>query len=357
MKQLGYGIIGAGKVALRHMTCAEAMEETKLVAIADHNVEKAQQIAAQRETPPAVYADWQGLLADPAVDIVVVCVPTQYHAEVVIAAAEAGKHIYCEKAMAPTLRECDAMLAAAQAGQIKLNIGQSTRFVGIYVQAQRLVEAGEIGGVIAVNAFFSDKAMLREEVGEDFWRYKTGARGHGCVVNFGCHWVDTARYLIAQEPVRVCAHIGNRYSCDPEDQFVITAVCDGQALMTIGDYGAPHYTNSRRNGFVIYGEQGVLYACPGEGIILQRAGEEAVAVPLAEDLKEETWLRFHRAFVASVRDDTPVPVSGEEGRRNVEWALASYIAQEQGRWVDLPLGPQWADYYGPVRTEEVPPGG
>jgi predicted dehydrogenase len=357
MGQLGYGIIGAGKVAMRHMSCAESMAETQLVAISDLNREKAEQIAAARTQPPAVYGDWHELLADPRVDVVVVCVPTQFHAEVSIAAAAAGKHIYCEKAMAPTLGECDAMIEAARRHQIKLNIGQSTRFMSTYAMAQRLVEAGEMGEVIAVNAFFSDKSMLREQVGEDFWRYKAGAQGHGCVINFGCHWIDTARFISGQEPVRVCAHIGNRYSCDPEDQFVITALCDGQALMTIGDYGAPQLTNSPRNGFIIYGEKAVLHAFPGEGLTLQRAGETPVSVAIDDDLQGETWLRFHQALVASILNDTPVPVSGLEGRRNLEWALAAYLAHEQGCWIDLPLGPEYAEYGGPRRLEEIPPGG
>ncbi len=344
------------------MDAAEQLEGAQLVAIADQNIDKAQQISAERASKPAVYQDYQDLLEDSKVDVVVICLPTQSHAPAALAAAEAGKHIYCEKAMAPTLKACRDMITAADDNGIKLTIGQSTRFQAWYMQARRVIEAGQIGEVVAVDGAFATKATLPEDVGEDFWRFKAGAQGHGFVVNFGCHYIDTARYLCGQDPRHVSGYIANRYSTGqtPEDQYVITAVCDGQAVITIGQYAAPVYTHARNDGFTIYGSEGVLeaYGRP-DGLALARGTDAAVAVELDEDLTREgqwggAWLRFHRQFRQCIEDDTAPPVTGRDGMLNVEWAMAAYLSNERRAWMDLPLGPEFYEYGGPKLYEEVP---
>ena len=358
MQQLGYGVIGLGMVSERHLDAAETIAGARLVAIADQNVEKAEGVSAARASRPTVYGDYQDLLADDDVDVVVVAVPTQFHAQVAIAAAGAGKHIYCEKAMAPTLQECRAMIAAADDNGIKLTIGQSTRFQAHFVQARRVIEAGHIGDIIAVDGAFPQSATTPDKVRDDFWRFKAGAQGHGFVVNFGCHYIDTARYLSDRDPQQVTAWIANRFSHGqtPEDEFIITAVCHDQTAITIAMYSAPTYIPSRTNGFVIYGTEGILeaYYRP-DGIALQRGNEDLQPIELDEDLKaEETWMRFHRQFRECIENDTPPPVTGRDGMLNVEWALAAYLSHERRAWMDLPLGPEFYEYAGPRLDESLP---
>jgi len=339
------------------MDAAEQIDGAQLVAVADANLEKAREIAGQRESKPKAYQDYHDLLADGKVDVAVVCVPTQLHAEATIAAADAGKHIYCEKAMASTLKECRDMIAAADDSNIKLTIGQSTRFHGAFQQARRLIEAGQIGEVISVDGAFPTGATLAENVPPDFWRFKAGAQGHGYVVNFGCHYIDTARYICGQDPRHVSAFIANRYSAGqiPEDQFVITCVCDGQAIITIGLYGAPVYTNAPNTGFTVYGSEGVLeaYYRP-DGLTLKRGSEEATPIEIDADLRgTDPWLRFHTAFRRCIEEDAAPPVTGRDGMLNLEWAMAAYLANERRAWMDLPLGPEFYEYGGPKLYETV----
>ena len=143
MKTLGYGIIGTGRISVNHLDAIEQVEGARVVALTDQDGAKAHQDAAGRKTAPAVHPGWQTLLRDPAVEVVVICVPPQCHAEVVAAAARAGKHIYCEKPMAPTLQECHEMSTAAETAGVRLAIGQSMRFFPAFAQARRLLdEAG-----------------------------------------------------------------------------------------------------------------------------------------------------------------------------------------------------------------------
>jgi hypothetical protein len=143
---------------------------------------------------------------------------------------------------------------------------------------------------------------------------------------------------------------------DPEDQYVITTVCDGQALLTLSEYGSPHRIDTRANGYFIFGTEGVL-SCRsyGSAITLEKTGQPTVELPLPEDLaSEDAFLRLHRLFYEALTTDAPVPVTGADAMTNIHWAMGAYVANDTRRWVDLPLGEEWFDYYGPERTETIP---
>ncbi len=359
MKTLGYGIIGCGRVSARHMTTVEAGEAMKLVAVADMHIERARQVSAQRTSRPTVYADYKDLLADENVDVVVICLPSQLHAQATIAAANAGKHVYCEKVMAATLQQARAMIDAAETNGVKLNIGHNTRYFPPYAQAHRLIQAGQIGEVIAVDGAFPTSAMLPDTVRPTFWGIKAGARGHGMVMNFGCHYIDAARYLCADEFSRVSAYITNRYSRGqtPEDQYLITALSHSGAIVTIAQYAQLTNIGSRNTGFMIYGSEGTIEAFyQPERLAIKRAGDEGYTdINFDEDIRSEgAWPRLHREFRQAIENDTTPPVPGIEGYRNIEWALGAYLSDERCAWMDLPLAPEFHDYAGPTLHESLP---
>ena len=351
MKTLGYGIIGCGRVSARHLDAAEQIEGARLVAVADRELEKARAVSNDRASQPAAFSDYRDLLGVAEVDVVVICLPTHLHADAAVAAARAGKHVFCEKAMAPTLRGCRDMMEAADTNGVKLTVGHSWRFFAPFQQARRLIDAGVVGDIVALDGSFCGKATLPGDVRDDFWRFQPGAQGHGYVVNFGCHYVDAARYLCGQDIRRVSAFIGNRFSegQTPEDQFVITALCDKGALITIGFYASLRHVAVRNAGFVVYGTEGALEVYQNaRALRLTPAGGEPVEVPIDEDLVATgPWMRFHRQFRQCIEDDGPPPVSGRDGAACVEWAVAAYLANERGVWMDLPLAPDCHGYGGP----------
>ncbi len=359
MKTLGYGIIGCGRVSARHINTIEEGEGMRLAAIADTHIERAEQISAERPSRPAVYADYNDLLADENVDVAVICLPSQLHAEATIAAVDAGKHIYCEKVMAATLNEARAMIDAAETNGIKLNIGHNTRYFPPYAQAHRLIQDGQIGEVIAIDGAFPTSAMLPDTVRSTFWGIRAGARGHGMVMNFGCHYIDAARYLCGEEFSRVSACITNRYSRGqaPEDQYLITAVCQSGAIVTIAQYSQLTHIGSRNTGFMVYGSEGTLevFYQPDHLAITRAGDEDSTAIEFDADIRTEgAWTRLHREFRQAIEDDTTPPVPGIEGYRNIEWALGAYLADEQRAWVALPLVEEYRDYAGPTLHESLP---
>jgi len=358
--QLGYGVIGLGRVSARHVTAVTAMNGTRLAAVADANEDKAREVAGQHPDNPAALGDWRELVTRDDVDVVVVCVPTQFHRDVAVAAAGAGKHVLCEKPMAPSPAHCREMIAARDSAGIKLMVGQSTRFQPAYAMARRLVERGDIGQPVAAQAQFVVGATQPDGVPQDFWRFKAGAMGHGYVLNFGCHYIDTARAIVGADPVSVTARVGNRFSegIIPEDHFVILAQCAPDIDITVSVYGVPEAAPACSSGYSIFGTEGGIEArTPGAPPRLCRTGQEPVAVQIDEDLLQgDAWERYHRAFAASIRDDTPEPVTGEDGMLNVEWGLAGYLAGERRCWVDLPLCSEDCEFCGPCLDETIPTG-
>jgi UDP-N-acetylglucosamine 3-dehydrogenase len=357
--KIGYGVIGCGRISKRHLNIIENGPGMRLAAIADRQVEHAQNTALGYASRPTVYEDYCALLDDPAVDVVVICLPSQLHAEATIAAAQARKHVYCEKIMATTIREAHAMIETARAADVKLMIGHNTRWFTPFAQARRIIESGQIGQIVDIDGAFSMQAFLPDTVRPTFWGIKAGARGHGKIMNFGSHYADTAAFLAGEQFGRISAFITNRFSRGqaPEDHFIVTAVCQSEATVTIAQYGQLHSIPLRNRGFVIYGTDGHLEAFyQPDSIAIRLAGEKSYrSVQPDDDLADvNPWQRLHEQFRQCIEEDTEPLVTGADGLRALEWAVGAYVAAETEQWVQLPLAEQWWDYSGPVMEESLP---
>ena len=150
---LNIGIIGCGKIAqVRHLPEYEQNPGAHIAGLYDLNQERAQALAAQYGAK--AYESYEALLADPAIDAVSVCSANVSHAEIAVAALEAGKHVLCEKPMATTLEDCERMVAAAQKSGKYLMIDQNQRLAGAHRKARELIRAGAIGKPLTFRTAF-----------------------------------------------------------------------------------------------------------------------------------------------------------------------------------------------------------
>lgn len=350
MDEFGYGLVACGRIVASHIDAIAETDGARVVALADTTPEKAARACERCGDDVAVYSDYRDLLADRAVEVVVVMVPTQMHPEVTAAALEAGKHVYCEKAMAASIAGCREMIAARDRSGKLLMVGQSTRFRAPFAMARRLIDAGEVGEIVAIDGAFTGPANTPEQGATDSWRYCSDSAGNGHVINFGCHYIDTARFLCGEDPVSVSATVRNRFSPGmiQEDQFCVVAECDGGALITISMYCSPEPVAPKHEGLTVYGTGGVIEALwRPDRVVLRRQGEGAQEVPIDEDLRENYWVRIHRQFRHAIEEGGPAPVTAEDAMQNVQWGLAAYLASERREWVDLPLPEERAEYSGP----------
>jgi predicted dehydrogenase len=142
---LSVGVIGAGGIARSHMNAIKVNDNIQMVAVIDVDADRAG--AAAEEFGANAYTDIEPLLANPQVEAVHVCTPHALHADQVVAAAEAGKHVLVEKPMALTLADCDRMIDACdRAGKI-LMVGQVMRYYPVNRTIQKMIADGEIGQV------------------------------------------------------------------------------------------------------------------------------------------------------------------------------------------------------------------
>lgn len=148
-RPLGYAIVGLGYYGLNVIIPQFAnCEHSRLRAVVSGDPAKAKKVAAEHGLSPRSiysYANFDRIRDNPDVDIVYVCLPNSMHAEYTIRAAKAGKHVMCEKPMAVSVAECEAMIAACKAANRKLMIGYRSHFEPFNLEAMRLARAGEAG--------------------------------------------------------------------------------------------------------------------------------------------------------------------------------------------------------------------
>jgi myo-inositol 2-dehydrogenase / D-chiro-inositol 1-dehydrogenase len=143
--RLRIGLIGAGRIGPVHAeTLAFRVSQAQLVAVADVNPSAAQAVAS-RCNIPRILSSGSDLIADPEIDAVAICSPTDTHADLIVAAAKAGKHIFCEKPISLSLKEIDRSLAAVESAGVKLQVGFNRRFDSNFLRVRQAVVSGEIG--------------------------------------------------------------------------------------------------------------------------------------------------------------------------------------------------------------------
>lgn len=199
MEKLRMGVIGVGGIAQnRHIpTFLKMSDKVEIVAISDVNEATAKMVGEKFGIPKvcAHYADMFGY-----VDAVTICTPNKFHAEITIAALEAGLHVFCEKPMAMRPDECEAMIAASKAAGKKLAIAYHYRFMKESVAAKRLVMEDEIGRPMVARA----KGIRRRKV--PGWGVFTNKelQGGGSLIDYGCHLLDLSLWLLGNpKPVEV----------------------------------------------------------------------------------------------------------------------------------------------------------
>ncbi|MCL7746264.1 Gfo/Idh/MocA family protein [Halalkalibacter alkaliphilus] len=211
MQKLRMGIIGAGGIAQdRHIPAYQLISDrVSIEAICDVNLDTAK-AAAEKFDIPKVYSDYWDLFSE--VDAVTICTPNKFHAEITIAALEAGVHVLCEKPMAMSADECNAMIEAANESGKVLSIGYHYRFMKESQAAKKVILEQEIGEPIVARA----QALRRRKV--PGWGVFTNKelQGGGSLIDWGCHFLDLSLWLLGNpKPVQVMGKAYNHLSKIP----------------------------------------------------------------------------------------------------------------------------------------------
>ncbi|MGW4247432.1 Gfo/Idh/MocA family protein, partial [Nocardia sp. NPDC004722] len=227
---VGYAFMGvAHSQAWRNVTSYFAPElRPRLVALAGRNVAAASAVA-DRFGWETVESDWRALIERADVDVIDICTPGDTHAEIAIAALEAGKHVLCEKPLANTVAEAEAMAEAAQSARqsgIRSMVGFTYRRVPAIVLARKLVEQGRIGKIRHVRAQYLQDWAVDPTVPLS-WRMQRERAGSGALGDIGAHIVDLTHYLTGELLVGTSATMETFISQRP--------TADGTGPVTVDD--------------------------------------------------------------------------------------------------------------------------
>lgn len=204
-KQIHFGLIGAGRIGRVHAeTLTFRLPEACILAVTDIDREAAKALAAHCGIP-TVADSADEILANPAIDAVLICSPTGTHAELIVKAAQAGKHIFCEKPIAFDLGKIDAALAAVKAAGVQLQIGFNRRFDANFVRVHQAVESGEIGKPSMMHIVSRDPAP------PPISYIRTSG---GLFLDMTIHDFDMARFLMGDEVEEIYTSAG--VMVDPE---------------------------------------------------------------------------------------------------------------------------------------------
>ncbi len=195
-RPLRWGLLSTARINCRLIPAIRSARRGELCAVASRDRTRAMKFAERWDIPLA-YGRYQELLADPDIDVVYISLPNHLHEEWAIKAAEAGKHILCEKPLALTTTEVDAMTAAAWQNRVVLQEAFAYQFHPQTRKVRELVQDGTLGQVRAMRAGFSFPLSNSEDYRLD------PARGGGSLWDIGCYAISFFRFILEAEPTEV----------------------------------------------------------------------------------------------------------------------------------------------------------
>jgi len=309
MKQLGWGLIGCGDIAQKRVAPAiRDSPSSELIAVnraqSDLAASFAKQFGARRW-----YLDWKKLLRDEEIDAVYIATPVHLHAAQAIAAAEAGKHVLCEKPMAMNVRECDQMIEACRTNKVKLGVAYYRHFYPVVKRLKAIIKSGEIGTPVLaqINAF----EQFNPPAGDPrSWLLKKNLAGGGPMFDFGCHRIEVLTNIFG--PITTVRAINANTVFDREVEDTAAALfrfAQGAcALLSVS-----HAAAEAQDSLLIFGSLGSIRVSilnEGKIRVTGKLGERYESHPPHANLHAP----LVEDFVKAVLTNRQPAVSGETGR-------------------------------------------
>jgi 1,5-anhydro-D-fructose reductase (1,5-anhydro-D-mannitol-forming) len=332
--QNGWGLIGTGRIADERILPAITACGDKLVGVVSRDAGRAAEFAKKHGAQHA-YTRFEDLLANPDVTVVAIHTPNAQHAEQAIAAARAGKHVFCDKPMATSSADAQRMIDACDAAGIKLGINFHNRFMPSFIDSRRIIQSGEIGEVQMVQIEASPGARPGARLGT--WRVDAGMAGLGTTMSIGVHIYDILRYLVDSEIETVSAFFDTPRGVTEEINLSMFRFVNGVLAQVSVHENSPH----PHNDFVIYGSRGRIL---GRGLTRSRAGGTMQVT--GSDGRTRTIeypaTNAHAACVAdfsrTVQENREPSPSGMDGLRSVQLTDAMGRSAWDGIHVRLNAG-------------------
>lgn len=336
-REIGFGLVGAGSIALQHAEAIAATPGARLVAVASRSENSARR--AGEAWGVEWYLDLEAMLQRPDLDVAVILSPSGLHVEQALMALRHSKDVVIEKPLALTLESADALLRESRARGLTVATISQRRFEPVMQAVHRAVQAGALGEIALV------EGTARFHRGQEYydsadWRGTVALDG-GALMNQGIHMVDLVRWIMG-EPVSVSGHVATlAHRMEAEDVATASIRFRNGALGTVvaTTCAYPGFEQELR----IFGTKGHIHIVGQEAVTWQVEGLDA---PVAEGragsgasdpraIGSEGHRRQYADITTALRERRAPSVTGEHGREALELVLAVYESSRTGRTVVL----------------------
>ncbi len=340
MATIGVAVAGCGMIGGVHVTALKEIPEARAVGAWSRSSERAQQFAAQHQIRG--YRTFDELLADPAVDAVIISLPSGYHAEYGIKAAQAGKHVIVEKPIDVTEDRARSLMEACRKAGRHLSVVFQNRYSPAAQKVRKALDAGVLGKLVLGDAYVKWWRSAQYYAGSA-WRGTKAIDGGGALINQSIHTIDLLQWFMGGAKrvsglVRTSTH-----SIESEDVGVATVE------FLNGAVGVIEGTTAVQPGFKerleIHGQRGSVTLEGGfvtswkaEGcneadyVDPQPVSVGGAASPVISHERHKAQLAD---IIAAIQAGKPSPVSGEEGLKALKIVLGIYESSATGRWIEV----------------------
>jgi predicted dehydrogenase len=330
---LRVALVGMGRIGRVHLQALSAARGAEVVGVYDLNLRLAHE-RAEAAGVERVFASWPEVLNDPDVDCVGVLLPHDVHEQYAVEALEAGKHVVCEKPLAPTPAECDRMLDAARSSGRKLFPVHNRVYTQGVAKMGEIVQQDGIGEV-----FLAQTTGFEAPPTVQTW-LATPRGGGGVLMSQAVHPMYVLRWLLG-DVVRVSCLFGDRKVVDmsAEDHAVVLLkFANGIAAEMTCTFGIAHgpldhsITFHGRDGYLELSHQRLHAIAP------RLFGDtELHEIELTEKDGIAAFRHMWEDYARGILESVPTRQTGEDGKRAVEVVHAAYRSNATGRTIDLPL--------------------
>lgn len=326
MKKLRWGLLSTARINRALLPPLLSSPRNELTAVASRDLEKAKKYASERDIPRA-FGSYEAMLADPDVDVIYNPLPNSMHTEWTVKATQAGKHVLCEKPLANTVEEVDAIADAAQKAGVVVMEAFMYRHHPQTLKVKELVEGGAIGKLQLIRGSFTFKIGNEDDV------RLNASLGGGSIWDVGCYPISYARFIVGTEPVEVFG-------------WQITGPGSGVDETFVGQMRFPDnvhaqfdsgFRTPRRTHIELVGDRGNItilepfIAKLDEEIILSDGNERRILTTPGEDL----YLGEVENMADAILEGKPIRVNLADSRANVATIQALLRSAKEGKPITM----------------------